>query len=230
MAEQTFALSGTVNIQTSDSRPVDLGRTVVFLEEHPSLRPRDIEGERPQIEQIAKEFIPNLLVVSRGTTVEFPNRDPYTHNVFSRSSNAAFDLDRYPQGVSKSYTFHNIGIVQLLCNIHPNMRAIVVVVPNHHFARADRQGRFALPKLPSGEYSLVAWHALAGAQRQTIEVGNHINNHLAISLVARPRRLTRSTARRRPAPAGVERGLGVRRERLNLPVVRESHVAPQSSP
>ena len=229
-AAESSRLRGRIRIKDSDnSQESDLGRAIVFLDNHANLHSRDTEDDRPQIVQKNKQFVPNLLVVSAGTTVEFPNRDPYSHNVFSRSSAAQFDLDRYPQGVSKSYRFDNVGMVQLFCNIHPKMRAVILVVPNRHFARADAEGRFEVQNVPQGEYTLVAWHERSGSKRVPVVVGPAPMQEIVVPLVARPSRLGNRAARRRRHTANVERGLSLKRERLNLPVVQQSHPAPPSS-
>jgi len=225
--ETPLTVRGRVNIvESEDFRSPDLSRVVVFLDEHPDLPPLAANQPTPQMVQENKAFHPNLLVVSRGTSVEFPNKDPFSHNVFSRSQAARFDLDRYPKGVSKSYRFNTVGLIQLFCNIHPQMRAVILVVPNRYFSRADSQGRFAIEDVPAGTYSLVYWHERTGALRETIEVNRESAGENAVSLTQRqPQRSNPTPHQRRPT--GDERGLGVKRERLNLPVVRESHPDPQ---
>ncbi len=217
-------VTGVVSIAAGGQEP---SRLVVFLDADPSLAPAPPDGQRPQIVQKGKAFVPDLLVVSQGTTVEFPNWDPFSHNVFSRSQAASFDLDRYGQGQSKSVTFNNVGLVQIFCNIHPQMKASLLVVPNRYFARADTQGRFALRDVPPGRYVLIGWGLRAGEQRQMIEVPPEGLRNIAIAL---------SGASTREAPAeprdavvrdpGVARGLGVKRERLNLPIIQDLHPAP----
>jgi plastocyanin len=201
----------------------------VYLEARndlPSAPPSD--NERPQIAQHDKTFNPDLLVIVRGTTVEFPNWDPFSHNVFSRSRAASFDLERYEQGQSKSYQFNNVGVVQVFCNIHPTMRAVLLVVPNRCFTRADAQGKFTLPEVPPGPHTLVVWHERAGEQRQQINVPADGLREINLTLAAQPVRERAAAPARRKAPPGVERGLGVKRERLNLPVVNGAHPAPNN--
>lgn len=229
-AESSSKMRGRIQIDSNnDSRQPDLARAVVFFDAHPNLQSHDDNNQRPHMTQKNKGFTPNLLVVSAGTTVEFPNGDPYSHNVFSRSRPAQFDLDRYPQGVSKSYRFDNVGMVQLFCNIHPQMRAVILVVPNRHFARADADGRFEVHGLPQGDYTLVAWHERTGSRRLNVSVGPAATQEIVVPLQVRPSRVGHRSVRRRNHTANVERGLGLKQERLNLPVVHESHSAPQAS-
>ena len=204
----------------------DVSRAVVYLASHPALDQVPLDSKRPEIIQKNKTFVPDLLVVPRGTEVEFPNWDPFTHNVFSRSRAASFDLDRYPQDQSKRYKFNEVGVVQIFCNIHPQMKAVVLVVPNRFFARADAQGRFQLTDLPLGDFELVVWHERCEEQRQSVRMAAGRPTEISVTLRDGSSRGSDADARRRQTYDGVERGLGIKRERLNLPVVEESHPAP----
>lgn len=206
---------------------VDLSRSVVYLETDNLIQPGVPDGSpRPQIAQHGKAFVPNFSVVPVGTTVEFPNFDPYSHNVFSRSPAAQFDLDRYGQGRSKAYTFNNPGVVQLFCNIHPQMKAVLLVVPNRCWARADAQGQFTILDVPPGRHVLVGWNDRGLEQRGLLEVPP--TGVQGLTLALSPVATSESIVNRDPAPepAGVARGLGVKRERLDLPVVGGEHAAP----
>jgi hypothetical protein len=205
---------------------IDLSRTVVYLESNEAIPPLPAPpGPRPQIAQHGKAFVPDFLVVSAGTTVEFPNFDPFSHNVFSRSRAASFDLDRYGQNMSKAYTFENVGVVQLFCNIHPQMKAVLYVVPNRCWARADSQGRFLISDVPPGRYVLAGWNDRGGEQRQWVDVSpaGMQGAMLALSPTGAQEPLVDRAAP--PEPTGVARGLGVKRERLGLPVVGGVHPA-----
>lgn len=115
-------------------------------------------------------FVPGLLVVAVGTTVRFPNQDPFFHNVFSYSSAARFDLGRYPRGESKEVQFMEPGIVKVYCEVHEPMRAVIMVTENRHWAVPDSAGRFTLPAVPAGTHTLVAWHADRGEVEREITV------------------------------------------------------------
>jgi plastocyanin len=226
-SQETTTIRGVVRADDPVSVR-DLSRGVVFLEAHPNLAHDQSSRDRPHITQKNRAFIPDLLVIPRGTTVEFPNGDPFHHNVFSKSRAAQFDLDRYPQGQSKSYTFEQVGLVQLFCNIHPEMRAVIVVVPNRYFTRCDAEGRFELPGVPPGRYTLAAWHEHTGRQQLPIEAG--VSS--APIMMTLPRAAARRTVDTRPRGSheGVQQGLGIKRERLNLPVVQGTHPAETGSP
>jgi len=105
------------------------------------------------------------------------------------------------------------------------MRAVLLVVPNRCFTRVDAQGRFMLSDVPPGQHALVVWHERGGEQRQTINVPYEGLRDVGMTLAAQPVRERAPSPVRRRAP-GVERGLGVKRERLNLPVVNGAHPAP----
>ena len=223
-------IRGKVTIAgTWDLQKPDVTRVVVSLASHPDLDKVPPPEQAAVVVQKDKRFVPSFLAVSRGTTLEFPNWDDFDHNVFSRSKAApAFDLDRYPKGESKSRMFDKVGVVQVFCNIHPQMRAIIVVTPNAFFARADADGVFTITGVPPGTYEIVAWHDRCGEKRQPVEVA--ATGPAEVSLVLEESRgaIIENNAPRE-SDYGVERGLGVKRERLNLPVVTESHPAPPGS-
>lgn len=124
--------------------------------------PGDPPGAPPAGVQVAQRdtaFLPPLLVVPVGTTVAFPNRDPFFHNVISFSPAKRFDLGRYPRGESKSVDFDKPGVVRIYCEVHQFMRAAVLVVENPHHAIVGADGRFTLRGVPAGRHRLVIWDA-----------------------------------------------------------------------
>lgn len=217
-----------------------LDEAVVYLDAHPALDPpgpvEELEAppieQRPHVIQHERAFHPRLLVVANGTWVEFPNWDAFAHNVFSRSPAAPpFDMARYPHGRSKAYQFVRVGVVQVFCNIHPNMRATVVVTPNEHFARVDDAGRFTLEAVPLGDYELVVWHPRAAEARAGVTVAADDVAKLDLSLVHDAEENPRPGRQRQRRGDDVTRGLAVPRQHLHLPEVRESHRAwPGSAP
>jgi len=126
--------------------------------------------KRPALEQRQQAFAPRVLAVQAGATVDFPNRDPVYHNVFSVSPAKRFDLGKYAEGKSRSVRFDKPGIVNVYCDIHSDMAAWVYVVPHHVFAQANAAGRFSLPELPAGRYTLEAWHPDRGTRKVEVEV------------------------------------------------------------
>jgi plastocyanin len=116
---------------------------------------------RASMAQRLEHFVPHVLPVVQGSTVEFPNEDDVYHNVFSLSAAAGpkgFDLGRYPKGSSRSITFSRPGTVQVFCHIHSDMSGTVLVLSNPFFASPDDNHHFVIDDVPEGDYTLVAWH------------------------------------------------------------------------
>jgi plastocyanin len=121
-----------------------------------------------------KMFDPHLLVVVAGTTVEFPNKDPFLHNVFSLFDGKRFDLGFYEAGSSRSVRFDRVGVSFLFCNIHPEMSAVVVAVPTPYYGVSDRTGHVSIANVPSGRYRMQVWserslpESLKGMERTVV--------------------------------------------------------------
>jgi plastocyanin len=113
--------------------------------------------QRPRLTQRNKSFEPHLLVVEVGTTIDFPNRDPFFHNVFSLFEGKRFDLGLYEGGATNSARFDRVGVSFLFCNIHPEMSAVVVAVNTPYYAISDRSGHASLANVPNGEYEVHVW-------------------------------------------------------------------------
>jgi len=143
----------------------------------------------PQVQQLDRRFLPDLVVVPVGSTVSFPNMDPIFHNIYSLSKPKSFDLGNYDKGQTRKVTFSKPGIVDIYCRLHPNMQATVVVTPNRWFARPDRNGLYRIPDVPPGQYTLVAWHKTAGFFRKTIlvDIDHSANVDFFIPLDVDPR-------------------------------------------
>jgi plastocyanin len=112
----------------------------------------------PQVAQINKSFDPHVLVIQMGTPVQFPNKDPFLHNVFSLFDGKRFDLGFYEAGSSKVVHFDRPGVSFLFCNIHPEMSGAVVAVDTPYFGISDRNGRVAIQNVSDGRYQLNAWY------------------------------------------------------------------------
>jgi plastocyanin len=128
-------------------------------------------GPTPQIAQLDRRFVPDLVVIPAGSAVSFPNMDPIFHNVFSLSKAKSFDLGSYDKGDTRRVVFPKPGIVEVYCHLHPNMAATIVITPNRWYARVDASGQYHIDDVPPGTYTLVAWHKAAGFFRKTIVVG-----------------------------------------------------------
>lgn len=112
----------------------------------------------PQVAQINKSFSPHVLVIQVGTPVQFPNKDPFLHNVFSLFDGKRFDLGFYEAGSSKVVHFDRPGVSFLFCNIHPEMSGAVVAVDTPYFGMSDRNGRVTIQNVPDGRYQLNVWY------------------------------------------------------------------------
>jgi len=112
----------------------------------------------PRLVQKNKRFEPHLLVVPVGTVVEFPNQDPFFHNVFSLYKGKRFDLGLYEAGSSRSVRFDRPGVSFIFCNIHPEMSAAVVALETPYYGVSNHEGRVTIPNLPPGRYRLEVWY------------------------------------------------------------------------
>ncbi|HKY74308.1 MAG TPA: carboxypeptidase regulatory-like domain-containing protein [Patescibacteria group bacterium] len=110
------------------------------------------------VDQARMTFVPHVLPLLSGSTVAFPNSDSTRHNVFSPSKTKKFNLGTYPAGITKKVTFEKTGVVSLLCNVHPEMSAFILVLQNPYFAIADKQGKYKISDVPPGDYTFVVWH------------------------------------------------------------------------
>jgi plastocyanin len=144
--------------------PADVRRSVVYLESAPSLAFPDVEPQRATMDQRKETFVPHVLAITVGTTVDFPNSDSVYHNVFSLNS-PRFDLGRYAAGRSKSVRFDRPGIVRVFCEIHAHMSAFILVFNHRYFAVTSTDGRYQIGRVPPGRYTLVAWNE--GAIRES---------------------------------------------------------------
>lgn len=120
-----------------------------------------VSGKHAEMLQRDKQFTPHILVISTGTTVDFPNLDPIFHNAFSNFDGQIFDISLYPPGSSKSVRFDHRGIVRVFCNIHPTMSSIIVVVNSSYFTITDDDGEFSIANVPPGTYELHFFHERA---------------------------------------------------------------------
>jgi hypothetical protein len=113
------------------------------------------------ITQKDKNFVPHVLAVPVGTSVEFPNKDPFFHNVFSLYQGKRFDLGLYEAGNSRQVLFDKPGVSFIFCNIHPNMSAYVLALETPYFGISDKKGSIAITGVPAGQYQLHLWYERA---------------------------------------------------------------------
>jgi plastocyanin len=183
--QSTFTVIGAARVTAAGSPdPVkDASRVVVWLSPIDAVRPATTTTSRAhyQLLQRNKRFEPGLLVVPVGSVVDFPNDDPWFHNVFSLYQGKRFDLGLYQAGAKRSVRFDRIGPSYLFCNIHSEMTGVVLVVDSDFFGITDKNGRYSIPGVPPGSYVLHVWYenaapeSLQTLQRQvTIQIENQI--------------------------------------------------------
>ncbi len=173
-------------VQGAKLAPVsELRNVVVYLMDAPK---RPLTPVRAEIRQLDETFVPRVVAVPVGSTVEFPNDDPIYHNVFSLSRVRAFNLGTYPRGQSRSVRFDKPGVVRLFCEIHSHMSATVMVFDHPWFAVPTSDGRFELPAVPPGDRQITAWHERLGATTLTVkaEAGRALTADFVLPVPARP--------------------------------------------
>ena len=147
-------LTGNIGFVTKRGQRPLVNETLVWLEPAAG----KIVRRAPQSVQMTtrnKMLVPHVLAIPVGSTVTFPNDDPISHNLFSLSSGNAFDLGLYRKGAGKTERFDTAGIVNVYCNVHPNMSAVIHVMSTPYYGFADANGRYAFD-VPPGRYRLVA--------------------------------------------------------------------------
>jgi plastocyanin len=145
-------------------------RSVVYLYPAPRGAFDAREDPRPRLDQRNETFVPHVLPIVAGTTVDFPNNDRTYHNVFSLSKTKTFDLGRYAAGRSKSIRFDKPGIVRVFCEIHSHMSAFILVFAHRYFSVTSEDGAYRLENVPPGTYNVVAWNESAPLELRRVVV------------------------------------------------------------
>ena len=134
----------------------------------------DAPKEPIVIDQRKMAFLPHVVAVQQGTTVEFLNSDPVGHNVYwpsiSGNKKLAHNLGTWPRGEKKPFQFNDVGVASLLCNVHPEMSGYVVVSPTPYFAVTDKDGNFEIKNIPAGKYTLKTWSEDGKPTTQAVDV------------------------------------------------------------
>ncbi len=136
----------------------------------------DPPATKPVMDQVKMTFVPHVMVVQAGTTVEFLNSDAVGHNVYwpsiSGNKKLAHNLGTWPKGEKKSFQFNDVGVASLLCNVHPEMNGYIVVSPTPYFAVTDKSGNYEIKNVPPGKYTLKTWSEDGKVATQAVEVGS----------------------------------------------------------
>src|SRR5256885_17136762 len=152
-----------------DAPPVpELTNVVVYVRD-PGYR-GPLATRRVELGQQNESFVPHVLAITKGSTVDFPNNDPFFHNVFSLSSAASFNLGRYPRGQSRPAKFAKAGLVKVFCDIHSHMSASILVLDHPYFTIPGADGNYELRNVPVGQYTVVGWHERVGERSAAVRV------------------------------------------------------------
>jgi plastocyanin len=161
-AAQVVELKGKVQLTRSGHRMRDASKLVVWLEPvgntSPVSAPRQDASQIPQLVQRDKMFRPSLLVIPAGGKVEFPNQDPFFHNVFSLFDGKRFDLGLYESGTTRFVQFDKPGISFIFCNIHAQMSAVVIALNTPYYAISEVHGEIDLKDVKPGRYQIHVFH------------------------------------------------------------------------
>jgi plastocyanin len=174
LAATSLGAQGAVSGQLSlKERPgdetEDMTNAVVYLEAVSGAKSK-LPATNTSIAMQARQFAPRVRVITEGSKIEFPNQDPFNHNVFSKATQGPFDMDSYGKGKSKDNTFKSAGIYPIYCNVHPRMTAYVITLKTPHFTQVAKDGRFTLDKIPAGNYKIHVWHDRGGEQSADLVV------------------------------------------------------------
>lgn len=175
-------ITGTVSVLLGGEKKRDRSNVVVYLENGPKAPPES-ENLVLRVQQRDKQFRPQVVVAPLGSSLAFPNEDKIFHNVFSLSKAARFDLGLYKSGESKLVKTKKAGVIDVFCNIHPQMFAKILVVDTPHYAITEADGRFTIPAVPVGTYQLVAWQAKGEKSTAQVSVARGRKSELEIELV-----------------------------------------------
>ena len=165
----TTAHAGSISGKVSG----DSGKSVVYVDKVAG-KSSPAPEKHAVMDQKGLRFEPHILAVQQGTTIDFLNSDTVAHNAFwpsiSGNKKLAHNLGTWPQGQKKSFKFDNPGSAPLLCNVHPEMSAFIVVSPTAWFAATDSSGNYKIENVPDGKYTITAWHEGSKNQSKPVAV------------------------------------------------------------
>jgi plastocyanin len=152
-AKPSGRVVGKVTVTEADGKPAVGAEVIVYITGFPE------EGTKAiaTVAQRDRKFVPDLVAITVGETVSFPNGDPFFHNVFSQSTARKFDLGSFKKDEEKKKDFPGTGVVDVYCNIHPEMAATILVLPNRRHASAGKDGRYVLDGVPVGKWKVFAY-------------------------------------------------------------------------
>ena len=158
----------------------EVSNVIVFLKDAP--KPASLAPMRATILQQNETFVPRVVAITAGSRVDFPNGDPFFHDVFSLSRSGPFDLGSYPRGKSKGQRFDHAGLIKVYCHLHSHMTASIMVFDHPYFATPSADGSFAIDDVPTGSFAVSAWHERIGESTQQVTVESGRTSDLRFSL------------------------------------------------
>ncbi len=174
------AHAGTINGKVSGVK----GQSVVYVDAIAG-KTFPAPAQHALMNQKGLMFVPFLLVIQQGTTVDFLNSDSVAHNVFWPSiggdKKLGHNLGTWPQGDKRSFKFDNPGAIPLLCNVHPDMAAYIVVSPTPYFATTDKSGTYRIENVPNGTYSVTAWNPSGKPHTSQVTVSGDAKADMTLS-------------------------------------------------
>ena len=160
------------------------GKSVVYVDAIPG-KTFPAPTQHPVMDQKGLLFVPHILAVQQGTTVDFLNSDNVQHNVFwpsiSGDKKLGHNLGTWPKGEKRPWKFDHAGAAPLLCNVHPEMSGYVVVSPTPYFAETDASGNYKIDNVPDGSYTVTAWHEGAKPKSQPVKVAGNTKADFTVS-------------------------------------------------
>ena len=179
-------VGGTVRILEKGPSPSkDVSDAVVYLDGDGVVARPGSSLDNATVLMKGREFVPHVQIVRAGGNVAYPNKDPFSHNVFSNSALGAFDLGLYRTNASRAAPFSRAGVYSIYCNIHARMVNFVIAVNTPYVARVNADGTFQLKSVPAGTYRLHVWHERTPESVQAITVASTGADGLAVALDAR---------------------------------------------
>lgn len=164
-------VTGKVEFLTKRGQKPTPEETIVWLDPIAASKGPELKSGKYIMATRNKTILPHVMVVPVGSSITFPNEDAITHNLFSVSKPNDFDLGLYKRGTAETHVFDKPGVVNVYCNVHPEMSAVVHVVSSPYYTSASEKGAFRLEGVPEGRYRLVAWNEVGGSVSAEILVG-----------------------------------------------------------
>jgi len=197
IAGPTGSIAGKVTVTDADGKPARGAEVIVYVVGFTEPAGTEVVT----VAQKGRAFVPDLIAITVGEKVAFPNGDAFLHNVFSQSTARKFDLGSFKKGETKLKEFPSLGVIDVYCNIHPEMAATIVVLPNRRHTRTKPDGTFALEGVPTGSWTLFAYTRRATkpvSAKVTVLADGETEINLALQRGAEPEHLNKYGEKYRP--------------------------------